>query len=158
MDTFWNELTTGMPDGRLMAIILIRLFVSALLGGAIGYERERAGKKAGFRTHMLVTTGTTVFILGCLEHGMQSDAISRVIQGVITGIGFVGAGSILKSEEAHKVEGITTSAGIWMAAAIGVSAGLGGLGLAIVATMLTLIVLRITFWFEKRSLNPQKTD
>lgn len=157
MDTFWTEFNTGLPDGRLIAIIVFRLVVSALLGAAIGYERERAGKKAGLRTHMLVTAGTTVFILSCLEHGMQSDALSRVIQGVITGIGFIGAGSILKSEGTHKVEGITTSAGIWMAAAIGVSVGLGGLALALIATVLTLIVLRITLWFEMRNRNPQKT-
>jgi putative Mg2+ transporter-C (MgtC) family protein len=150
MDTLWNELTSGFSDTQHLIVILIRMIASALLGAAIGFEREHAGKKAGLRTHMLVSTGTTVFVLAGLNSGMPHDAISRVIQGIITGIGFVGAGSILKREEDKKIEGVTTSAAIWMAAAIGVSAGLGGLGLSIIATALTLIVLRITLWFEDR--------
>jgi putative Mg2+ transporter-C (MgtC) family protein len=150
METLWNELSAGFADPQHLIVILIRLIASALLGAAIGFERERAGKKAGLRTHMLVSTGTTVFVLAGLNSGMPHDAISRVIQGIITGIGFVGAGSILKSEGDRKIEGVTTSAAIWMAAAIGVSVGLGGLGLAILATALSLVVLRITYWFENR--------
>jgi putative Mg2+ transporter-C (MgtC) family protein len=150
METLWNELSSGFPDPQHLIVILIRLIASALLGAAIGYERERAGKRAGLRTHMLVATGTTVFVLAGLNSGMPHDAISRVVQGIITGIGFVGAGSILKREEDKKIEGVTTSAAIWMAAAIGVSVGLGGLGLAILAAVLSLIVLRITYWFENR--------
>jgi putative Mg2+ transporter-C (MgtC) family protein len=155
MDTLWNELSSGFPDPQHLIVILIRVLASALLGAAIGFEREHAGKKAGLRTHMLVTTGTTVFVLGCIGYGMQSDAVSRVVQGIVTGIGFIGAGTILKREEMHKIEGVTTSAGIWMAAAIGVATGLGGLGLAIIATTLTLIVLRITLWFENRPENEE---
>jgi putative Mg2+ transporter-C (MgtC) family protein len=79
---------------------------------------------------------------------MESDALSRVIQGIVTGIGFVGAGSILKKENEQNIQGVTTSAGIWMAAAIGVSVGLGELGLALLATLLSLAVLRATLWFE----------
>jgi len=82
----------------------------------------------------------------------DSDAISRVIQGIVTGIGFVGAGSILKRENEQNIQGVTTSAGIWMAAAIGVTVGLGGLGLALMATVLTLIVLRATLWLEKSAI------
>ncbi len=150
MDVLWSELTAGFPDGQHFAVIFIRLLAATLLGAAIGYERQKAGKPAGLRTHILVTAGTTVFILGCLGAGIKtnSDAISRVIQGIITGIGFVGAGSILKRETEKNIQGITTSAGIWMTAAIGVTIGLGGLGLAIMATLLTLIVLRVTHWFE----------
>ena len=148
MDIFWSELSAGIPDGRQFGILLIRLIASALLGAAIGYERETAGKAAGLRTHILVTSGTTVFVLGCLGAGMQSDELSRVIQGIVTGIGFVGAGSILKREDTKSIHGVTTSAGIWMAAAIGVTVGLGGLGLALMATGLSLIVLRATLWFE----------
>ena len=150
MNTLWTELSSGFPDPQHLTVILIRIIASTLLGAAIGFEREHAGKKAGLRTHMLVTAGTTVFVLGCIGYGMQSDGVSRVVQGIVTGIGFIGAGTILKREEMHKIEGVTTSAGIWMAAAIGVATGLGGLGLAIIATTLTLIVLRITLWFENR--------
>ena len=148
MDVFWSELSFGIPDGRQFVILLIRLIASAVLGAAIGYERETAGKAAGLRTHILVTSGTTVFVLGCAGAGMESDALSRVIQGIVTGIGFVGAGSILKKENEHNIQGVTTSAGIWMAAAIGVSVGLGELGLALLATLLSLAVLRATLWFE----------
>lgn len=153
MDLLWSELTAGIPHGQQFAVILIRLFAATLLGAAIGYEREKAGKPAGLRTHILVTAGTTVFILGCLGVGIKadSDAISRVIQGIITGIGFVGAGSIMKRETEKNIQGITTSAGIWMTAAIGVTIGLGGLGLAIIATMLTLVILRVTHWVERRT-------
>jgi putative Mg2+ transporter-C (MgtC) family protein len=158
METLWNELSSGFPDPQHLVVILIRLVASALLGAAIGFERERAGKRAGLRTHMLVSTGTTVFVLAGLNSGMPHDAISRVIQGIITGIGFVGAGSILKREEAQKVEGVTTSAAIWMASAIGVAVGLGGLGLAIIATVLSLIVLRITYWFEDRVAKTKRAE
>ena len=160
MDLLWSELTAGIPNGHQLALILIRLLSATLLGAAIGFEREKAGKPAGLRTHILVGAGTTVFILGCLGAGFNanSDAISRVIQGIITGIGFVGAGSIMKRETDKNIQGITTSAGIWMTAAIGVTIGLGGLGLAVMATILTLIVLRVTHWFERRTTKRKWTE
>ena len=155
MEIFWAELSAGIPDGRQFAVIIIRLLAATLLGAAIGYERETAGKAAGLRTHILVTTGTAVFVLGCMGAGFREDAISRVIQGVVTGIGFVGAGSILKRENKREIHGVTTSAGIWMAAAIGVTVGLGGLGLALIATALALIVLRATIWFDVSGSEPE---
>jgi len=160
MEVFWAELSAGIPDGNQFAVIIIRLLAATLLGAAIGYERETAGKAAGLRTHILVTTGTTVFVLGCMGAGMRtnSDAISRVIQGIATGIGFVGAGSILKRENEREIHGVTTSAGIWMAAAIGVTVGLGGLGLALIATALALLVLRATVWFEVDHSGTEKED
>jgi len=150
MEILWAELSGGIVDGKHLAIILIRLISAALLGAAIGYERQRAGKAAGLRTHILVTAGTTAFLLAGIGAGMQphSDAISRVIQGIITGIGFVGAGSIIKRETERRVQGVTTSAGIWMSAAIGVTVGLGALGVAIIATILSLAVLRVTLYLE----------
>jgi len=75
-------------------------------------------------------------------NGLSSDGLSRLIQGIVTGIGFIGAGSILKQNDEPNVRGLTTSAGIWMASAIGVAVGLGEIGLAILATVLTLIILR----------------
>jgi len=157
MDIFWSELSAGIPDSRHLLVIGIRLAASAVIGAAIGFERELAGKAAGLRTHILVTTGTTVFVLGCLGANMGSDALSRVIQGIATGIGFVGAGTILKRERERNIQGITTSAGIWMAAAIGVTVGLGGLGLALMATVLTLVVLRTIVWWESRNARPARS-
>jgi putative Mg2+ transporter-C (MgtC) family protein len=155
MEILWAELSHGIPDSRELAVIVIRLLAATVLGAAIGYERETAGKAAGLRTHILVTAGTTVFVLGGIAAGMAADSaeISRVIQGIVTGIGFVGAGSILKRESESSIEGVTTSAGIWMAAAIGVTVGLGGLGLALMATVLALLVLRATLWIENRAIN-----
>jgi len=152
MDILWTELTAGIPDGRHLAIFLIRLIAATLFGAVIGYERQRAGKAAGLRTHILVAAGTSMFILGCEGAGIRtdSDAISRVIQGIITGIGFVGAGSIIKRDSERDIQGVTTSAGIWMTAAIGVTVGLGMIGLAMMATILSLLILRVTVYFERR--------
>ena len=157
MEILWSELTSGFPDTRQFAVVVIRLIAALSFGAVIGFERQRAGKAAGLRTHILVTTGTATFVLACLSAGMStnSDGISRVIQGIITGIGFVGAGSIIKSDMDRRVQGVTTSAGIWMSAAIGVTVGLGRIGLAMIATLLSLLILRVTVYFEGR---PEKSD
>ena len=143
MEIFWQELNFGIPDLQQLARIIIRLLAAILLGAIIGYERERAGKAAGFRTHILVTLGTCLFVLACAGSGMDSDGLSRVIQGIVTGIGFLGAGSILKLNQERDIQGLTTAAGIWMTAAIGVAVGLGEIGLALLGTILTMIVLVI---------------
>ncbi len=159
MDIFWEELTYGFPDWQKFAHVVIRLVAAALLGAAIGFQRELAGKPAGLRTHMLVTLGTCVFVLACSGYGMSSDGLSRVIQGVTTGIGFIGAGSILKINEQRDVKGLTTAASIWITAAVGVAVGLGGLGLAVLATLLTLIVLTLLGSIEiKIDKRRKKTD
>jgi putative Mg2+ transporter-C (MgtC) family protein len=92
---------------------------------------------------MLVAMGGALFVLAPLDVGMGSEGISRVIQGIITGIGFIGAGAILKLHEKRQVEGLTTAAGIWVTAAVGIAAGLGSWGLALVSTVLALITLSI---------------
>jgi len=143
MDIIWEELTHGLPDTRQFIQVLIRLIASAFLGAAIGLQREKRGKPAGIKTHILATLGTTVFVLACTGYGMSSDGLSRVIQGIVTGIGFLGAGAILKLDESRDIKGLTTAASIWISAAIGVAVGLGGLGLALLATILTLIVLAV---------------
>lgn len=143
MEILWQELSFGTADWQQFVRVVIRLVVAAGLGALIGYEREKAGKAAGLRTHILVTLGTCVFVLAGIGYGMNSDGLSRVIQGIVTGIGFIGAGSILKLNNEKNIRGLTTSAGIWMAAAIGVAVGLGELGLAILATVVTLVVLAV---------------
>ncbi|MBS1795305.1 MAG: MgtC/SapB family protein [Acidobacteria bacterium] len=151
MDIFWEELSYGLPDGRQLVHALIRLFAAVILGAIIGMQREKAGKPAGLRTHILVALGTTVFVLACSGYGMNSDGLSRVIQGIVTGIGFIGAGSILKLNEERDIRGLTTAASVWMAAAIGVAVGLGVLGVAILATGITFVVLALVGTLEKRS-------
>src|SRR5689334_17134756 len=101
-----------------------RLFVALLAGGLIGYQRQRAGKAAGLRTHLLVAMGTSMFVICAAEYGMKEDALSRVIQGIITGIGFLGTGAIIKRSHPQEIHGITTAAGIWMTAAVSVAVGL----------------------------------
>jgi putative Mg2+ transporter-C (MgtC) family protein len=150
MDIFWEELTSGLPDTRQLVRVIIRLIAATVLGAAVGFQRERAGKPAGLRTHILVSLGTSVFVLACTVVGMSLDGLSRVIQGIVTGIGFIGAGSILKLNEERDIQGLTTSAGIWMTAAIGVAVGLGSLGVALLSTILTLIILALVGTFEFR--------
>ncbi len=151
MDILWEELTSGLPDARQLVHVLIRLLAATLLGAVVGFQRERVGKPAGLRTHMLVTLGTTVFVLACSGVGMSMDGLSRVIQGIVTGIGFIGAGSILKLNEERDIQGLTTAAGVWMTAAIGVAVGLGSLGVALLSTFFTLIILALAGPFENQA-------
>lgn len=150
MDLLWQELTTGFPDRARLAVVVIRVIAAVLLGGFLGIERERTGKPAGFRTHILVCLGTAVVVLACKEVNMGLDGLSRVVQGIVTGIGFVGAGSILKLSEQREIKGLTTAAGLWMTAIIGISVGLGALGLAVIGTLLTLLVLSLEHVVDSR--------
>jgi putative Mg2+ transporter-C (MgtC) family protein len=149
MDILWEELTTGLPDARQLLHVLIRLIAASLLGAVIGFQRERAGKPAGLRTHMLVSLGTAVFVLACTAVDMSLEGLSRVIQGIVTGIGFIGAGNILKLSEERDIQGLTTAAGIWMTAAIGVAVGLGSLGVALLSTVFALVILALAVQFEE---------
>jgi len=150
MDIIWQDLTSGLPDARQFAHVLIKLVSALVLGAVVGIQRERAGKPAGLRTHMLVTLGTAVFVLACSGVGMSLEGQSRVIQGIVTGIGFIGAGSILKLSAERDIQGLTTAAGVWMTAAIGVAVGLGSLGVAILSTIFTLVILSLATRFERQ--------
>src|SRR5690606_7570749 len=109
---------SDIADIKEATIIVLRLGLAVALGAAIGYERERRGKDAGLRTHMLVSLGAAIFVLVPVASGMQVADMSRVMQGVIAGVGFLGAGAILKQEKDQAVRGLTTAASIWVAAAI----------------------------------------
>jgi putative Mg2+ transporter-C (MgtC) family protein len=139
-----------VPDGLQMARVVIRVIVAALLGALLGWERERAGKPAGLRTHMLVALGAALFVLFPAEAGMAVADLSRVIQGVATGIGFIGAGTILKRAESEQVEGLTTAASIWLTGAIGMSVGAGQLWLSLVCAVSAWLILDVLARFEKR--------
>lgn len=152
MEVLWQELTSGLADFGQIERVLLRIIAATLLGAAVGFERERAGKPAGLRTHILVCLGTAIVVLACAGSRMDLDGLSRVIQGIVTGIGFIGAGSILKINEERDIQGLTTAAGLWMTAAIGVAVGLGTLGLALISTGMTLIVLWVLRVMEARAL------
>lgn len=132
----------GLDDLAAVFRITLRLVTAGLLGFVLGYERESHGKDAGVRTHMLVALGSAVFVMLPAEIGLDSAGISRVIQGLVAGVGFLCAGTILKSHDSkHGVEGLTTAAGLWLTSAIGVACGLGREVTAIISTMLALLVL-----------------
>ncbi|AZF16520.1 MgtC/SapB family protein [Pseudomonas sp. R3-18-08] len=139
-------------DARQLTQMTVRLLMAALLGGILGFERESKGKAAGVRTHMLVALGAALFVMVPQMSGNQADAMSRVVQGVIAGIGFLGAGTIIKGkdEDAGHVRGLTTAAGLWMTAAIGVSAGLGRESTAVLSTLLALAVFSVMPKIVKR--------
>jgi len=151
MEVLWQELTAGLADLGQLERVLLRVITATLLGALVGFEREKAGKPAGFRTHILVCLGTAIVVLACAGSRMDMDGLSRVIQGIVTGIGFIGAGSILKLSEQRDIQGLTTAAGLWMTAAIGVACGLGTVGLALIATGMTLIVLWVLRVMEARA-------
>ena len=151
MEMLWQELTFGLGSGRQFALVLLRLIVAAVLGGLVGIQRQRARKPAGLRTHILVCLGSSVIIVACSAIGMNFDGQSRVIQGLLTGVGFIGAGSILKLSHEHEIKGLTTAAGVWMTAAIGIACGVGTIGIALIATVLTVIVLTLVKAIEDRA-------
>ena len=141
MDIVLEELTGGLADTAQLIRMLVRLIASVVLGAIIGFEREQIGKPAGLRTHMLVSLGSAVFVLAALEAGMSVGDVSRVIQGLATGLGFIGGGAILKLHDKREIEGLTTAAGIWTTAAVGVAAGLGRLWTAVFSMVLGWIIL-----------------
>ena len=133
-----------------------RLGLAIVLGAILGFDRERVHSAAGLRTHMLVCLGAAVMVLGGSVAGFSHDAESRVIQGIVAGIGFLGAGTILKVSEKVEVHGLTTAASIWVTASVGIAAGLGHLWLSIVATFAGWVVLGPLKRLEKRHIPPPK--
>jgi putative Mg2+ transporter-C (MgtC) family protein len=157
METLLDELNAGFPDLAQVVRLLVRLGIAMLLGAVVGCQRERYGKPAGLRTRILVAMGSALFVIAAIESGMTSDGVSRVIQGLITGIGFIGAGAILKRGQDREIYGLTTSAGIWATAAVGVAVGLGLLGLALLSVILIWFVLAGLGYAETR-LKPSGED
>lgn len=152
-----DELSASLPDAAETVRVLLRLCAALLAGGIIGLQREASGKAAGLRTHMLVCAGTALFVLAGVEAGMEQDAMSRVIQGLATGIGFLGAGAILKVESRDQIKGLTTAAGIWITAAVGVLIGIGQLGTAAIGTALAWFVLAVLIKIDRR-IDPTGSD
>ena len=153
MDAILDELRKLLPSAHDAAAVAIRLLAALLAGAIIGFQREHSHKPAGLRTHMLVCMGVTMFVtIGTLA-GMTDDALSRVIQGLATGIGFLGAGAIIKMKESQEIHGLTTAAGIWMTSAIGVAIGLGHLGAAVIGVLFAWFVLAVMVKMEPRHEN-----
>jgi len=141
-DTVTSEFS-DISDVEQATRMFVRLLLAAVLGGLLGIEREQHGKDAGVRTHMLVAMGAALFVLVSQQSGMPNADLSRVVQGVIAGVGFLGAGAILKLDGEERVKGLTTAAGIWLTAAIGVAAGMGREATAVLSTLLTLAIFAL---------------
>jgi putative Mg2+ transporter-C (MgtC) family protein len=145
-----------MSDPSELAQIIPRLGCALAAGGVIGWEREMQDKPAGLRTNMLVALGAAVAVLAGLQlpaagHAPEDGSAavaSRIIQGIVGGIGFLGAGTILQSR--HSVHGLTTASALWLSAALGVSSGLGLYKLTFTAVALGIVVLAVFLLIEKR--------
>jgi putative Mg2+ transporter-C (MgtC) family protein len=142
----FSDLTN--PAG--MTQVVIRLLIAVVLAAVVGYERERRGSSAGLRTHMMVALGVSLLVVASDQSGMDRESVSRVIQGVFAGIGFLGAGAIIKQDTSEQVRGLTTAAALWATAAIATAAGLGREGTAILATLLAVVILSLLFRLEQR--------
>ena len=136
--------------------IVFRLCLALLLGAIIGTERQLKHKPAGLRTHMLVCLGCAVFTLIPLQTGalqQSPDSLSRVIQGIAAGVGFLGAGEIVRessqTSQRTEIHGLTSAASIWVSAGLGITAGLGLWQLGLIAAVLTFIVLHLFKRLEK---------
>ena len=152
MNSWWQEVVATVQqefadigDASQLTRVTVRLLMAAALGGILGFEREHKGKAAGVRTHMLVSLGAALFVLVPQMAGADEAALSRVVQGIVAGIGFLGAGTILKGNklDTHAVKGLTTAAGLWMTAAIGIAAGMGREATALLSTALAWGVLAV---------------
>ena len=133
---------------------LLRLLMAAVLGGLIGLEREYRAKEAGFRTHFLVAMGSALFMIvsaygftDAMNDGLQRWDVSRIAAQVVSGIGFIGAGTIIFRKTENVVVGLTTAAGLWVTAAIGLACGGGMYVLSIGSTMMVLVGLEAFNYF-----------
>lgn len=146
MERSWNTIVQefsdlGSPED--LTRVFVRLLVAVVLGGIMGYERETVGASAGLRTHMLVSLGAALFVLIPLQAGMEIGDVSRVLQGVTAGIGFIGAGAIMKHTSDNDIKGVTTAASVWLTAAVGIAAGMGREATAVVSALFALVILSL---------------
>ena len=162
-DTIFAEIRLTVSED------FMRLAAAAVLGGIIGLEREWSGHWAGLRTHILVSLGCAIFIIGGMGIvGRESEAVTRIVQGIASGIGFLGAGTILKLDDKREIKGLTTASSIWLAAALGTAAGAGEFGLATASAIISVSVLGflppVEKWLARRheerlrKKNPGTTD
>ncbi|MFM0293034.1 MULTISPECIES: MgtC/SapB family protein [Paraburkholderia] len=130
--------------------VLMRLGLALILGGILGFERELSRRDAGMRTHMMVAVGAALFVVVPLQAGFSQDNMSRVLQGLVSGIGFLGAGAIIKLSAEREVRGLTTAASLWLSAGVGVAAGLGREATAILSVAIALAILSSARLFKGR--------
>jgi putative Mg2+ transporter-C (MgtC) family protein len=140
---------------QLFIEALIRLSTAVIIGGVLGFERHLHGRWAGLRTHMTVALASAVFVMA-IDSGEPNAETARVMQGIAAGIGFLGAGTILKLSDRLEIKGLTTASSIWLTAALGTVVGLGRYSIAIAATAIGLLILAVLRPLDK-SMN-HRTD
>ena len=126
---------------RRSCAFLIKMVLAFGLGSVIGINREHAGENAGWRTHILVTMAAAAFVMSMKESGAVMADLVHVVQGVATGIGFLGAGVILRVADSTRIRGLTTAASIWLTAAVGCAIGVGRIWLPVVASVFAWFAL-----------------
>jgi Uncharacterized membrane protein len=128
--------------------IIFRLGIALLIGGLIGLDREQPSRPAGLRTYMIVSLGAAIFVMIPLQAGFDlnsTNALSRTIQGIATGVGFIGAGIIFQQSKPNlkpKVKGLTSAAALWLTAGLGTATGCGLWQMSLIGTLMTLLILR----------------
>ena len=155
-----------LPAPGQVGQLVVRMLMAGVLGGILGYQRESQGKAAGLKTHVIVALAAAFFVANAQQAGLSNADISRVIQGIAAGVGFLGAGTILKQSEQGQVIGLTTAANLYLTTAIGVAAGLGRETSAILGTLMAYLVFAvlgpIQDWMERRDTDrdamPTETD
>ena len=141
--------------------ILLRLVLATVAGAIIGWTRFRAGKHAGIGTHALVALGSALFVVVPLQMstGQDQQAFTRVIQGIATGVGFLGAGEIFReSSHSRRIYGLTSAAALWVTASLGVVAACGSGVLVAASTALMVLVVAVAPRLEHRTLVARKTE
>ena len=165
METWWQATGWALPEGIELVRLVSRLASAAVLGSIVGIEREVHGMEAGLRTHMLVALGAALFVLVPIADNGSGAELAQVVKGVASGIGFIGAGAILKLAAEREIKGLTTAASIWLTAAVGLAAGAGQMWSALLSVLLSLFILavlgRIERQFSRQPLHQhtnQKTE
>lgn len=144
------DLSFTIPTALDLGRIAGRLICALVIGALVGIQRELTHKPAGLRTHMLVALGTSLIVVAAVEARMSASDLSRIVQGLVTGMGFLGGGAILKLTAEHEIHGLTTAASIWTTAAASVAAGLGEVVTAALGLALGLVVLALLMGLENR--------
>lgn len=158
MTPVMQELSNTVPHADQVVRVALRMLAALIIGTVIGLQRELTHKPAGLRTHLLVALGTALLVVAAVNANMKSADISRVIQGLITGIGFLGGGTILKLTREHEIRGLTTAAGIWLTAAASVAAGLGQFADAFIGVFFALIVLTLVGKLDGHSADRSESE
>lgn len=151
METIWEQTGWTLPSAEQAVRVVARLATAALLGAIVGLEREWRGRVAGVRTQSMVALGAALFVLVPLEMGANVADLSQMVKGIAAGVGFLGAGAILKNVPEQEIKGLTTASTIWVTAAVGMASGAGQAWLALTTVFVSLLALIVLGKAETKS-------